>query len=198
MPTYVAFLRAINLGAKRVFPKGDIKRVVEDAGFTDVETHINTGNVRLSTPMRSRAKIEAALEKAFAADRGFEVPTMVFTTVELAAIAREARELSEARPGLARHYVYLMKDEIPDETLVRIASLASVPTAPPLAAGASSGASGRVGPAGEIVVRGRAAHALLGPGYQTGSVDPLNAAKLLGVATNRNLNVITAIAEKWC
>lgn len=178
MPTYVAFLRAINLGAKRVFPKGDIKRVVEDAGFTDVETHINTGNVRLSTPMRSRAKIEAALEKAFAADRGFEVPTIVFTTAELAAIAGEARELSEARPGLARHYVYLMKDEIPDETLVRIASLAS--------------------DAGEIVVRGRAAHALLGPGYQTGSVDPLNAAKLLGVATNRNLNVITAIAEKWC
>ncbi|NLP85041.1 DUF1697 domain-containing protein [Microbacterium sp. CFH 90308] len=198
MPTYVAFLRAINLGAKRVFPKGDIRRVVEEAGFTDVETHINTGNVRLSTPMRSRAKIEAALEKAFAADRGFEVPTMVFTTTELAAIAREARKLSDERPGLARHYVYLMKDELPDETVARIASLASVPTAPPLAAGASSGASGRVGPAGEVVVRGRAAHALLGPGYQTGSVDPLNAAKLLGVATNRNLTVITALAAKWC
>jgi uncharacterized protein (DUF1697 family) len=178
MPTYVAFLRAINLGAKRVFPKGDIRRVVEEAGFTDVETHINTGNVRLSTPMRSRVRIEAALEKAFAADRGFEVPTMVFTTAEVAAIAREARELSDERPGLARHYVYLMKDELPDETVTRIASLASV--------------------AGEVVVRGRAAHALLGPGYQTGSVDPLNAAKLLGVATNRNLNVITAIAAKWC
>jgi uncharacterized protein (DUF1697 family) len=178
MPTYVAFLRAINLGAKRVFPKGDIRRVVEEAGFTDVETHINTGNVRLSTPMRSRVRIEAALEKAFAADRGFEVPTMVFTTAEVAAIARQARELSDERPGLARHYVYLMKDELPDETVARIASLASV--------------------AGEVVVRGRAAHALLGPGYQTGSVDPLNAAKLLGVATNRNLNVITAIAAKWC
>ena len=84
MPTYVAFLRAINLGAIRKFAKDDIRRVVESLGFTDVETHINTGNVRFTTAMRSRAKIEKALEDAFAADRGFDVPTMVFTTAEIA------------------------------------------------------------------------------------------------------------------
>ena len=58
---------------------------VEAAGFTDVETYINTGNVRFDTPLRSRAKIEAALEKAFQADGGFEVPTIVFTPAELRA-----------------------------------------------------------------------------------------------------------------
>src|SRR6478735_4658912 len=86
MPTYVAFLRAINLGANRKFAKDDIRRAVESVGFTDVETHINTGNVRFTTPMRSRAKIEKALEEAFAADRGFDVPVIVFTTAELKAI----------------------------------------------------------------------------------------------------------------
>jgi uncharacterized protein (DUF1697 family) len=178
MPTYVAFLRAINLGANRKFAKDDIRRVVEDAGFTDVDTHINTGNVRFTTPLRSRARIEKALEGAFAADRGFEVPTIVFTTAELKAIAAEAAALSEEHPGLARHYVYLLKAEPSAETRTRIAALASE--------------------AGEMVVSGRAAHALLGPGYQAGSVDALKAEKLLGVATNRNLNVITAIAAKWC
>lgn len=178
MPTYLAFLRAINLGAKRVFPKDDIRRVVEAAGFTDVETHINTGNVRFSTPMRSRAKIETALESAFLADRGFEVPTIVFSTAEFAEIAREAERLSAENPGLARHYVYLMKDELPDETAARVRALATV--------------------AGEMVVHGRAAHALLRPGYEAGTVDPLGAAKLLGVATNRNLNVVRTLAQKWC
>lgn len=178
MPTYVAFLRAINLGANRKFPKGDIARVVEEVGFTEVETHINTGNVRFTTPMRSRAKIEKALENAFAADRGFEVPTMVFTTAELKAIAAEAAALGEANPGLERHYVYLLKDELPADTVARIAAAAT--------------------DAGEMVVSGRAAHALLGPGYQAGNVDPLGAAKLLGVATNRNLNVIATLADKWC
>lgn len=178
MPTHVAFLRAINLGANRKFAKDDIRRVVEAVGFTDVETHINTGNVRFTTPMRSRAKIEATLEAAFAADRGFEVPTIVFTTAELAGIAREAAELSACRPGLERHYVYFMKDELPPEIAAQVEALANEQ--------------------GGMVVRGRVAHALLGPGYQAGQVDPLNAAKLLGVATSRNANVVAAIAEKWC
>ncbi|WP_228484673.1 DUF1697 domain-containing protein [Microbacterium cremeum] len=177
MPTYVAFLRAINLGANRKFPKDDIRRAVEGVGFTDVETHINTGNVRFSTPMRSRAKIEAALESAFLADRGFEVPAIVYSIAEFAEIARDADRLSGENPGLARHYVYLMKDELPDETVARIAALKT--------------------DAGEMVVRGRAAHALLRPGYEAGTVDPLGAAKLLGVATNRNLNVVTTLAQKW-
>jgi uncharacterized protein (DUF1697 family) len=198
MPTYVAFLRAINLGANRKFAKDDIKRVVEAAGFTDVETHINTGNVRFTTPMRSRAKIEKKLEDAFAEDRGFDVPTIVFTTAEVAAIAAEAAELAEEHPGLARHYIYLLKDELPAATAAQVEGLASVSTPSPGAADASPGASGRVGPAGRMVVRGRAAHALLGPAYQAGQVDPLNAARLLGVATNRNRTVIAAIAEKWC
>ncbi len=178
MATYVAFLRAINLGANRKFPKDDIRRVVEGIGFTDVATHINTGNVRFASPMRSRAKVETALEDAFAADRGFDVPSIVFTTTELAAIARDAVVLSAGRRGLERHYIYLLKDEPPAATVTRIEELAT--------------------DAGEMVVRGRVAHALLGPGYQAGEVDPLGAAKLLGVATSRNAKVIAAIADKWC
>ena len=70
MATYIGFLRAINLGATRKFPKASIIKAVEDAGFTEVATHINTGNVRFDTTLRSRAKIEAALEKAFEAEAG--------------------------------------------------------------------------------------------------------------------------------
>ena len=177
MPTYLAFLRAINLGPTRVFPKDDIRRVAEDAGFTGVETHINTGNVRLSTPMRSRAKIEARLEEAFAADRGFDVPTIVFSAAEFAEVAREAERLNADNPGLARHYVYLMKEELSADAVARVSALADE--------------------SGEMVVHGRAAHALLRPGYEAGRVDPLGAAKLLGVATNRNVTVVSALARKW-
>ncbi|MBZ4487393.1 DUF1697 domain-containing protein [Microbacterium sp. cx-55] len=178
MTTYLAFLRAINLGAKRVFPKDDIRRAVESAGFDDVVTHLNTGNVRFTSGMRSRPRIEEALERAFLADRGFDVPTIVFSAAEFAALAAEARALSAARPGLARHYVYLLKDELSAEVAAQVEATS--------------------GPLGEMVVSGRAAHALLGPGYADGTVDPLRAAKLLGVATNRNLNVVSGLAERWC
>lgn len=178
MTTYLAFLRAINLGAKRVFPKDDIRRAVESAGHGEVATHINTGNVRFTSRMRSRARIEEALERAFLADRGFDVPTIVYSAPEFAELARTARELNAQHPGLARHYVYLLKREPTVAEREAVEALASE--------------------AGEMIVRGRAAHALLRPGYQDGVVDPLAAVRHLPVATNRNLNVVTTLAEKWC
>src|SRR3954451_16686441 len=95
VPTYIAFLRAINLGAKRKFPKDALKAAVEGAGCTDVETYINTGNVRFDCRLRSRAKVEATLEQAFLEDRGFEVPAIVFTPVELSQIAADAARFAD-------------------------------------------------------------------------------------------------------
>lgn len=47
MQTYVAFLRAINLGAHRKFPKDAIIAATQVAGGTEVATHATSGNVRL-------------------------------------------------------------------------------------------------------------------------------------------------------
>ncbi len=179
MPTYVAFLRAINLGPTRKFPKGEIVAATEAAGGTDVLTHINTGNVRLTSTMRSPAKVTAALERAYAERAGFEVPTIVYTPAELVAIAADARELAAARPDLERHYVYLLRDA-PEPAWVHEVEA-------------------RSDEVNEVVVRGRAAHVLLGPGYQAGGVDPYKVEKSLQVvATNRNFNVVTTLADKWC
>jgi uncharacterized protein (DUF1697 family) len=174
MPTYVAFLRAINLGPTRKFPKADIIAAAEGAGFTDVATHINTGNVRLTTSMRSRARIESALEKAFEADRGFAVPTMVFTPAEICAIADDADALQHE----GRHYVSLLKDP---------------PTASGTATLEAAGTNGE-----RAVVRDRAVHLLLQENYREASIENSVVEKALGVATNRNISVIRTLAEKWC
>ncbi len=97
MPTTLAFLRAINLGARRKFPKEEIVAATEAAGFTDVATHINTGNVRFATRMRSRERIEAALEAAYLERTGFEVPTVVLTPAELHRVVEDAARLQAAR-----------------------------------------------------------------------------------------------------
>ena len=174
MATYVAFLRAINLGAKRKFPKDAIVAAVEGAGFTDVETYINTGNVRFDTTLRSRAKIEATLEEAFLADRGFEVPTIVFTPEELREIAAEAESFGHG----GRHYVSLLKS-------------------PPTAAGIT--AIEERSSAEEVArVGGRAVHLLLGENYHEARLTNAVVEKALGVATNRNVTVIRTLAEKWC
>lgn len=179
MPQFVAFLRAINLGPNRKFAKADIVAATEAAGGTDVLTHINTGNVRLTTTMRSLAKVTGALEKAYEERAGFAIPTVVYPTAELLAIAEDARELTASRTDLERHYVYLLRDE-PDA-----AKVAEV--------------EARSDDVNQVVVRRRAAHLLLGPGYEAGGVDPFKVEKALGVAaTNRNFTVVTTLADKWC
>ena len=178
MPTYVAFLRAINLGAKRKFPKDDIKRCVESTGATGVETHINTGNVLLTTSLRSRAKVEAVLEAAFAADRGFEVPTMVFTRPELAAVAADADRLRAELGEPLAHYITLYKQPPPPDAAAAVEALDVE---------------------GESVrVLGRAAHALLHRNVH--EARSLNSREFvaLGVGTARNVNVVRTLARKWC
>ncbi len=175
MPTHLAFLRAINLGAKRKFSKDAIKAACEGAGFTDVETYINTGNVRVTSSLRSRAKVEATLEGAFLDQAGFEVPTIAFTQAEFAQIARDAEELGAQRE-LSRHYIILLKSPMPDAAAVEAKSTDEH----------------------QAVIRGRACHLLLGPAYEAGGVDPLKVEKLVGVATSRNSNVVTTLAKKWC
>ena len=174
MATYIGFLRAINLGRNRKFPKASIIRAVEAAGFTDVATYINTGNVRFDTPLRSRAKIEAALEAAFEAEAGFAVPTVVFTQKELREIAEHAASFGHG----GQHYVSVLK-ETPSAAAVKRLE--------------ESGSTDEVAKVG-----GRAVHLLIGENYHEARLTNAAVEKHLGVATNRNISVIRALAEKWC
>ena len=83
MADYVAFLRAINLGKNRKFPMAELRTCLEAAGFDEVETYIQTGNVRLRSSLRSPVRLAERLEEIFEADRGFAVPTVVMTANEL-------------------------------------------------------------------------------------------------------------------
>ncbi|MFC6287826.1 DUF1697 domain-containing protein [Nocardioides sp. GCM10027113] len=175
MPTYVGFLRAINLGATRKFPKDAVVAAAEGAGFSDVATHLNTGNVRVSTALRSRARVESALEEAFAADRGFAVPTVVLTPAELRAVAADADALGGGHDGM--HYVSFLKEEPTAEGTEALEALA------------------RDGERAHV--RGRAVHLLVGAEYRSARLTNAAVEKWLGVATNRNVTVVRALAEKW-
>ena len=107
MTTYIAFLRGINLGATRKFPKDAIVAATEAAGGTDVVTHLTSGNVRLTSSRRSTGAVAKALEEAYAVDRGFAVPTIVLTAAELTEIAQVGEELEEDLPPGGKHYVTL-------------------------------------------------------------------------------------------
>lgn len=175
MPTHLAFLRAVNVG-KRQYPMAQLRAAVEAAGFTDVETYIQTGNLKVTTRMRSTTKVAAALEEVFEQDRGFEVHTVVLSPAELTEIADEAERLHAEHEPAYGHYVELLAQP-PDADLA-----------------AEVEATSREGE--RVAVAGRAVHLLLDVPYHKSKA--VNAVwKRLGVTTNRNVKVIRALAERW-
>ena len=81
MTVRVGFLRAVNLGKRRV-EMARLKAVAEGLGYADVWTYINSGNVVFDTS-GSRSAVEKTMEKALEAEFGFECTTFVRTAAEL-------------------------------------------------------------------------------------------------------------------
>jgi uncharacterized protein (DUF1697 family) len=69
---YVAFLRGINVGGKNIIKMTDLKNVVDECGFCNVSTYIQSGNIIFESEGCSikdvSEKLEACLLKYFAYD----------------------------------------------------------------------------------------------------------------------------------
>ncbi len=177
MAVFIAFLRAVNVGRRR-YPMAELREALGAAGFEDVETHIQTGNVRFRTRLRSRTRVISALEKAMLADRGFEVPVVLLTPAELRATYEEAVALASGQE-LHGHYVSLL-------------------AMPPSVAGAAA-LEQRSETGEQVRVGRRAVHLMLdSKSFLEARTGNAEVERNLGIATTRNVSVIAKLTEKWC
>jgi uncharacterized protein (DUF1697 family) len=84
MPRYAAFLRGVNLGAKRKTGSAELRSCFEGIGLEDVQTFRTSGNVVFEA---GRAPKAAQLEKALRESFGFDVDVFLRTTADVRAIA---------------------------------------------------------------------------------------------------------------
>jgi uncharacterized protein (DUF1697 family) len=106
MARQIALLRGINVGGHKQVAMARLREVfADDLGLTDVKTYVNSGNVVFGGPTTSAAKIEQAIAAAF----GFDVPVIVRTRDEIAAVAA-ANPLGAVAGNLARYMVLFSGD----------------------------------------------------------------------------------------
>ena len=68
LKTYIVLLRGINVGGKNKVPMSDLKKCLEELGFSNVSTFIASGNVILESdkhPTEIKDSIEKALPSRF-------------------------------------------------------------------------------------------------------------------------------------
>jgi uncharacterized protein (DUF1697 family) len=86
MTSFVALLRAANVGGTGKLPMSELKAMCEELGFTGVRTYIASGNVVFAS-RKAEAAVKAALEKRLAAHAGKAVGVMVRSAAEMAQVS---------------------------------------------------------------------------------------------------------------
>lgn len=62
MNTYIIFLRGINVGGKNKVPMAELRKCLEELGFSNVSTYIASGNAIIDSD-KSPAEIQTLIEK---------------------------------------------------------------------------------------------------------------------------------------
>jgi uncharacterized protein (DUF1697 family) len=96
MNSYIALLRAVNVGGTGKLPMTELKAMCERAGLKQVKTYIASGNVVFQSA-KAEAQVKAALEAALATYAGKPVGAMVRTAAEMAEVL--AANPFQAMPG---------------------------------------------------------------------------------------------------
>jgi len=175
---HVALLRAVNVG-KRQVRMAALREWLEEAGYAGVETYIQTGNVKVETPVASAAEVEAALEALLLERTGFEVPCIMFSPEELRQVVEDAEGLEPppfAGDPEERRFVVFFKEPASAEDAETLASYAETNE--------------------RVVAIGRAVHLWIAASFHQAKVFS-RFAKILEAGTNRNLQVVRTLAEKW-
>lgn len=116
MPTYVALLRAVNVGGTGTLAMSRLKSICGDAGFMRVETYIASGNVVFDSTAKPAA-VKADLEARLADALGKPAGVMVRTAAEIAAVLA-ANPFAKAEPRLT--YVLFLDAAPPRDALETI------------------------------------------------------------------------------
>jgi uncharacterized protein (DUF1697 family) len=115
--TYVAFLRAVNVGGKGIVSMAAIKEALVALGLSDVRTYINSGNVIFSTRASDAQRLAARIEKALERHAGVAIKVLVMDHKSLNEMV-DAIPRSWVDGKTMRTYVLLLWKELDDQRIL--------------------------------------------------------------------------------
>ncbi|HEX7265304.1 MAG TPA: DUF1697 domain-containing protein [Candidatus Dormibacteraeota bacterium] len=115
--TYVAFLRAVNVGGKGIVSMAAIKEALVALGLSDVRTYINSGNVIFSTRASSAQQLTARIEKALEKHTSMAIKVLVMDHKSLKKMV-DAIPRNWVDDKTMRTYVLLLWKELDDRRIL--------------------------------------------------------------------------------
>jgi len=170
----IVLLRGVNLGSTNRVPMPKLRAALEEAGFEDVATYVQSGNVVLSSS-DSAPQVARKCERVIKQEFGLEIPVVVRSRAQLARIVKR-NPLGKTATNPKRYQVSFLEKK-PTAALVR--KLEEV-----------------AAPAEHVVAAGREIYAWHPEGVARSKLWAMLAGKGLGVtATARNWTTVTKLLE---
>jgi uncharacterized protein (DUF1697 family) len=85
----VALIRGINVGRSKRVPMAELRALIEDFGYTDVRTLLNSGNVVFTAPKDTPAESATRIEKALLVRVDVAARVVVLTQAQLSTMIAE-------------------------------------------------------------------------------------------------------------
>jgi uncharacterized protein (DUF1697 family) len=115
--TYVAFLRAVNVGGKGIVSMATIKEALIALGLSDVRTYINSGNIIFSTRPSDAPQLTVRIEKALEQQTGMPIKVLVMDHKALKKMV-DSIPRNWVDDQTMRTYVLLLWEELDDRSIV--------------------------------------------------------------------------------
>ena len=123
---FVALLRGVNVGKARRVPMAELRALLSGLGYASVATLLNSGNAVFQAAGGASARHAADIAAAISRRLGIEVPVIVKSARELAAIVSE----NPIRAGAPEHSRFLVVFVQDAKALAGLAALESLVVPP--------------------------------------------------------------------
>ncbi len=118
MQTYIAILRGINVSGQKKILMADLKKLLEELGFKQVTTYIQSGNVVFKTSKKATdAALAKSIEDKIAEKYHFQVPVLVRTEQEWNQCIQQNPFLKNASIDIEKLHVTFL-DELPESSKI--------------------------------------------------------------------------------
>ena len=112
MKTHLALLRGINVSGHNMIKMDVLKTLLENAGFQNVRTYIQSGNVFVDSEEEHGASIGFKIKQEIFKELGLEVPVVVITKEDLEACFKNNSYLKEKECDTKKLYVAFLSKEL--------------------------------------------------------------------------------------
>jgi uncharacterized protein (DUF1697 family) len=113
MERYIAFLRGVNVSGQKTVKMEQLRKVISDAGFFNVKTYIQSGNLLFDTDETEPVKLQVLIENLIETSFGFRTDVILRRLADIEVIVNSPFFSQLKSEDEKKYYITFLKTAYP-------------------------------------------------------------------------------------